>query len=151
MVDIFPVFAFSGRLVFTPYSWNWRPVSFCCGCQVAYCGLSRHWQVSFREYLTGDGIGRELDDRVNIVLLRSLVFLFKSACSAFMCDDVVLSFNLYADGLHRAVTGSQAIAWVNVYVFTPETLRTVVSVPASEYEKTTPFTREVLYGAFEFF
>ena len=64
-----------------------------------------------------------------------------------MRDDRFAVHEQKADWLHKTPAIRLSVAWVYVYVFTPQTVRTVVRIPVATYGHPAMVTNKIFYGA----
>ena len=101
-------------------------------------------------FLTFGWAARELQNDVEVVVLRHLVSFLKTARDTAIENGVFSALELHAHGFHESLTCRLAVAGIHVNVFAPQTLRTVICVAASAYKETAPFAGEVFLGTLEF-
>ena len=64
-------------------------------------------------------------------------------------QNLLASVHLYTHRLHHSTASSQTVAWIDVDVFTPKALWTMVGVAITRHRKTTVFTDKILYVFFK--
>jgi len=101
-------------------------------------------------FLTFGRAARELQNDVEVIVLRHLVFLLKTARDTAMENGVFSALELHTHGFHKSLTRRLAIARIHVNMLTPKATRTMVSVTTSIHDKIALFASEIFLGTLEF-
>src|SRR3989344_356525 len=86
---------------------------------------------------------------LHIVIFGKRYGALKPAAQTALNNAVVARRSFKRDGLHHSPAGRRPVARLHVYMFAPETFRTMIGVSVAFYGSTAVFTRKIFNCSFE--